>query len=85
MPDSISDLSPVWIPRSQLPPTRIIKFFCLGREQEPAIPGAVAFVLVGRPDDSGTEPVTVVALDPDLAEDLALSLIRVAADVRRAQ
>lgn len=83
--NSIGDLPPVWIPGSESPPMQVAKFFMLGREQEPAIPGSVAFALVGRPDDAGSEPVRVVAVAPDLAEELALSLIRVAADVRRAQ
>ena len=86
MADHIGDLPPVWIPRSESQnPMQVIKFFMLGEEQKPAYPGAVTFALIGRPDDTKKEPVRVVAMTPDDAEELALSLIRVAADVRRAQ
>lgn len=82
--DSIGDLPPVWIPRWQFPPMPVAKFVFL-MPQPPAKPETVAVALIGRPDDQGTEPSVVVAVDPDLAEDLALNLIRVAADVRRAR
>ena len=85
MTNDISDLPPVWIPHSEFPPMEVAKFFMLGREQEPEIPDVVAFAMIGRPDDASREPARVVAMTPELAEELALNLIRVAADVRRAQ
>lgn len=83
--DSIGDLPPLWVPGEKLRnPTLLAKVARLSQD-DPVHPGTVVFVLVGRPDDAGNEPVEVVALDPDLADDLALNLIRAAGDVRRAQ
>ena len=83
--DSIGDLPPVWVPREKSQNPMLVAKVARYGQEHPSHPGTVVFLLVGRPDDAGNEPVEVVAFDPQLAEDLAISLIRAAGDVRRAQ
>lgn len=84
MTDQPSDLPPVWVPRTKSQnPMRVAKTFRQGSEGSVHPDYGAVFYLVGRPDDNGHEPVEVVAFDADLAEDLALNLIRAALDIRR--
>ena len=83
--DSIGDLPPVWVPREKSENPMLVAKVARLASDDPVHPGTAVFLLVGRPDDAGNEPVEVMAFDPDLAEELAISLIRAAWDVRRAQ
>ena len=82
MPDSISDYPPVLIPRSCFPPPEVGRYFCIP-DHPLADSTLVVLALIGRPDDRGTEPATVVALHPDIADELAVNLVRYAAMKRR--
>lgn len=77
------DLPPVWVPPSLFPPTEIAKHaFAL---PDTGRPERVTLLLVGRPDDTGDEPTTLVSFTADDAEALADHLVRMAAVVRRAR
>ena len=49
------------------------------------LPEWSSVTVIGRPDDEGNKPTTVVALTTDLAELLAIHLVEIAQGVRRAQ
>ena len=83
--DSIGDLPPIWVPADKAENPMLVAKVAHYRREQSVHPGTVEFLLVGRPDDAGDEPVEVVAFDPDLAEELAVSLIRTAWDARRAR
>ena len=80
----ISDYPPVSIPSSHFPPPQIGRFFCYTPQDRRAEPGLVILALLARPDDTGTEAPTVIALHPDIADELAVNLVRYAATVRQA-
>lgn len=86
MTNSTSDVPPVWVPRFKSQnPMRIARTLRLGPEGTVDPDHGAVFLLIGRPDDTGREPVEVVSFEANQAEELGLSLIRAAAEVRRAR
>lgn len=81
MSDSISDYPPVLIPRSGFPPLEIGRYLTI-LDHPSTNPALVVVALVGRPDNRGTESVTLVELHPDIADELTVDLIRYAATKR---
>ena len=82
--DIVGDYPPIWINPDHLPPHRFAKHAFLTPDD--ATPTqAVTLLLVGRPDDDGTEPMFVIEFTPDDADRLATHLRREAEVVRRAR